>query len=794
MTVDRAVCIHGHFYQPPRENPWLGEVEVQRSAAPYHDWNERVTAECYEPNTAARLLDPDGLIAEVMNTYSRISFTAAPTLLAWLEQHRPAVYNAILEADRDSRERYAGHGSAIACCYNHIIMPLATREEKRVQVVWAIRDFEARFGREPEGIWLPETAVDLETLDLAAEAGIRFTILAPHQAARVRRIGAEAWTDVSGGQVETRMPYLCYLPSGRSIAVFFYDGGIAQGIAFGDLLTDGRRFAGRLLGAFSPERDHPELVHIATDAETYGHHKKFGEMALACCLRTIERGRDARLTVYGEYLAAHPPTYEALLREETSWSCAHGIERWRGDCGCHSGTHPEWSQAWRGPLREAVVRVRDAIAPRAAEALAALVRDPAAAREDAVALVLARWSDEAVATFFSRHALRNLAPSERRRVLALLEMERQGMLMQTSCGWFFDDITEPGSVQVLRHAGRAMDLARQTLGLDLEAAFIDTLRRARTNDPEYATGADVCEARVRPRAFDLARIGSGAALYALFDLEPPAVTSGMYGVDGAWRYRSDAGGRRRILGTVRVRSRATGEEALFDAVALFSGMDQVAVGVREDGGEEALRVAWGEVMGADPAGAVSGSFSRVSTASDLSDEERWAIAHRIAPGIGQAICAVYREISPLLSVFEDLGIPETGGAALLREHASGERLRSLIEAGCPDPDGFLALAKDLRAPDLAALGAAASLRIEASARTAASRPGDPAPLEEIVRMVGCAKGAGLPLTLWEAQNLCIEMRDNYVVVQEQAGRGDRDAERWTEVFRVAAAYLGVRVA
>lgn len=346
----------------------------------------------------------------------------------------------------------------------------------------------------------------------------------------------------------------------------------------------------------------------------------------------------------------------------------------------------------------------------------------------------------------------------------------------------------------MRHAGRAMDLARQTLGLDLEAAFIDTLRRAGTNDPEYVTGADVYEARVRPRAFDLARIGAGAALYALFDLEPPAVASGMYAVDGDWRYRSDAGGLRRVLGTVRVRSRATGEEALFDAAALFSGMDRVAVGVREDGGEEALRAAWEGVMGADPAGAVSGSFARVYTAPDLSDEERWAIARRIAPGIGEAICGVYQDAAPLLSVLEDLGIPETGGAALLREHASSERLRSLIEAGCPDPDGFLALARDVMAPVLVALGAAASRRIEASAGAAASRPGNPAPLEEIVRMVGCAKGAGLPLTLWEAQNLCIEMRKNYVVMEERAGRGDRDAERWTEVFREAARCLGVRVA
>ncbi|MFY1645133.1 glycoside hydrolase, partial [Methanoculleus bourgensis] len=301
---------------------------------PYHDWNERVAAECYAPNTAARILDAEGVIVEVVNTYSRISFTAAPTLLSWLERHRPGVHKAVIDADLESRERYAGHGSAIASCYNHLIMPLATHEDKRTQIAWGVRDFAARFGREPEGMWLPETAVDIESLDLMAKAGIRFTILAPHQAGKVRAIGTDGWTDVSGGRVETRMPYLCRLPSGRSIAVFFYNGAIARDVAFGDLLSDGRRFAGRLLGAFSRGGKRPELVHVATDGETYGHHRKFGEMALAYCLRTIEARDDARLTVYGEYLAAHPPTHEVVIQERTSWSCTHGVERWRRECGC----------------------------------------------------------------------------------------------------------------------------------------------------------------------------------------------------------------------------------------------------------------------------------------------------------------------------------------------------------------------------------------------------------------------------------------------------------------------------
>jgi len=710
--------------------------------------------------------------------------------LSWLARHRPAVYEAILAADHESQERYAGHGSAIACCYNHIIMPLATRRDKRRQVVWGVRDFAARFGRMPEGMWLPETAVDLESLDLMAEAGILFTILAPHQAARVREMGTATWTEVTDDSLDTTMPYVCCLPSGRRIAIFFYNAGISQEVAFGDLLSNGERFAERLVEAFSPEGERSELVHIATDGETYGHHRKFGDMALAYCLRSLESHQNVSLTVYGAYLAANPPTHEVTIQEGTSWSCPHGIERWREDCGCSSGAHPAWSQAWRGPLREAIVMVRDALAPQSAKALATLVRDPREAREDAVDLALGGWSDETVERFLSRHALQGISPGERRRVLALLEMERQVMLMQTSCGWFFDDIAEPGSVQVMRHAGRAMDLGRQALGIDLEPAFIGILRRAPSNDPGYATGAAVYEVLVRPAAADPARIGAGAALYEIFGITPLAAESGMYAIRGDWPYRSETGGRQNLLGTVRVRSRVTGEEVFLDAVASFSGIDRVVIGVREPG--DALGAAWEEVTETGEIGA----FTRVYTASDLSDEERWTIARRVLPGIGSAVCAVYRDAAPLLGVLEDLGIPEPGVATLLREHACTERLLAILESGCPDPDRFAALAADVRAGnfrlDLPTLGEAASRRIAASVRAAVARPEDPMPLEEIARIVRCAKVFGLPLTLWESQNACIGMRRQYAVMQQRAGRGDGDAERWAGAFRRAAACLGVR--
>ena len=187
--MEHYVCIHGHFYQPPRENPWLEEVELQDSAYPYHDWNERITEECYRPNMASRILGPDRKIIDIVNNYSKISFDFGPTLLSWLERHAPDVYQGVIDADKKSQERFSGHGAAIAQAYNHIIMPLANSRDKRTQIAWGIYDFEHRFGRKPEGMWLPETAVDLETLDILAEYGIKFTILSPHQAKRVRSIG-----------------------------------------------------------------------------------------------------------------------------------------------------------------------------------------------------------------------------------------------------------------------------------------------------------------------------------------------------------------------------------------------------------------------------------------------------------------------------------------------------------------------------------------------------------------------------------------------------------------------------
>ncbi len=497
---ERYLCIHGHFYQPPRENPWLETIELQDSAYPFHDWNERITAECYAPNAAARTLDGDGRIVQISSNYSRISFNFGPTLLKWMAARAPEVYEAVLEADRTSALRFGGHGSALSQPYGHIIMPLANGRDRYTLALWGIRDFEYRFGRRPEGMWLPETAVDLATLELLAQLGIRFTILAPHQAARVRRIGESVWEDAADSRIDPTRAYLFRLPSGRTINLFFYNSPVSRAVAFEDLLKSGEELADRLLNAFS-EENHSQLVHIATDGETYGHHHRFGEMGLAYALERIETSGLARLTNYGEFLEKQPPEHEVDIIENTSWSCAQGVERWRSDCGCNSGAHPDWDQSWRGPLRDALDWLRDEAAPLFEEQGAELLHDPWAARDDYINVVLHRRGNEDA--FFQRHAVRTLDKEATVTALQLLELQRHAMLMYTSCGWFFDELSGIETVQVLQYAGRVIQLARELFRRDLEPPFLDLLEPAKSNLPENSNGRVVYEKFVQPAVVDL---------------------------------------------------------------------------------------------------------------------------------------------------------------------------------------------------------------------------------------------------------------------------------------------------
>ena len=497
----KYLCIHGHFYQPPRENAWLDMIEQQDSAAPFHDWNERICAECYGPNALARLLDGQQNLIQLTNNYSRISFNFGPTLLSWMEKQEPEVYYAILEADKISQTRFGGHGGAIAQAYNHIILPLANARDKETQIKWGIADFTKRFGRQPEALWLAETACDTPTLCALADAGMKFVILAPGQCARVRKIGTDKWEEV-GAAVDPKRAYRCNLPNGKQIALFFYDGPISQGIAFSDTLSSGEKLASRLLGTYNHSEE-AQLMHIATDGETYGHHQKFADMSLAYCLKKVEETPDVNLTVYGEFLEKYPPQYEAQIVENSSWSCCHGVERWRADCGCNSG-RAGWHQKWRAPLRAALDFVRDELIKTFETVGKEYFKDPWAARNDYVDLMSDR-SLNAQHCFFLKHATEK-AWNDRAGALMLLEMQKNALFMYTSCGWFFDEISGIETVQIMQYACRALELNKRLTGNDLEPAFVEKLAAAPSNIKELKNGARVYERYVKPQTTPIEKL------------------------------------------------------------------------------------------------------------------------------------------------------------------------------------------------------------------------------------------------------------------------------------------------
>ena len=582
----RYICIHGHFYQPPRENPWIEEVEVQDSAAPYHDWNERITAECYGPNTSARILDDKGRILDIVNNYSRMSFNMGATLLSWMERNAPDVYASILEADRLSLQRFNGHGSAIAQVYNHMIMPLANSRDKRTQAVWGIKDFRKRFGREPEGIWLAETAVDTETLEVVASLGIRFTILAPRQCGRVRPLLAgkalapqlqeDPWQDVSGGRVDPTTAYRINLPSGRSIVAFFYDGPISQALAFEGLLKSGGQFYGRLKGAFNGARPWPQLVHIATDGESYGHHHSFGEMALAWCLEAAEQDPDVEVINYGAFLDRHPPMMEAEIVENSSWSCIHGVERWRSDCGCNTGGHPDWNQAWRKPLRQAFDWLRDETARIFEEHAAPLLKAPWAARDHYISVILDR-SPASVQAFLQQEAKGAITLQDSSKILKLMEMQRFAQLIYTSCAWFFDEVSGIETVQNLQYAVRTIQLAEDISGRFLEEQFKTLLRQVPSN--VMSGGLEVYEAHARPAQVDMLRVSAHFAIVSLFQEVEIAHEFACYAIEADVHERTRYGRSKMATGKASITSRITGEHAVVQFAVLHLGDHTVTCGV-----------------------------------------------------------------------------------------------------------------------------------------------------------------------------------------------------------------------
>ena len=583
--MDRYICIHAHFYQPPRGNAWLEFVELQDSAYPFHDWNERITAECYAPNGTSRILDGYRNIVKITNNYAHISFNFGPTLLAWLAEEEPETYRTILEADKESQQRFSGHGSAIAQAYNHTILPLSNSRDKHTQILWGIRDFEFRFGRRPEGMWLPETAVDLEVLDILAGFDIRFTILSPYQAKRTRKLRRRAWRDASGGRIDPSMPYSVRLPSGKRIAVFFYDGPISQAIAFEGLLEKGENLAGRLQSAFSDARSWPQIVHIATDGETYGHHHKKGEMALAYALHHIETNNIAKLTNYGEYLERHPPTHEAEIWERTAWSCVHGVERWNSHCGCNSGRYPNWNQYWRTPLRQAFDWLRDTAAARFEQKDGEIFKDPWQARNEYINVILNRWPDN-TEKFFQKQTTHELSPDERITALKLMEMQRHAMLMYTSCGWFFDELSGIETTQVIQYAARMIQLYQEIFGEPLEPMFIDRLELAKSNVPEHQDGRVVYEKFVRPAMVDRQKVAAHYALISLFENYAEETKAHCYKVQTEDLSAVEAGRSKLIVGRARITSEITEESDVFVFGALYMGDHSMNAGVRAYRGKE----------------------------------------------------------------------------------------------------------------------------------------------------------------------------------------------------------------
>jgi alpha-amylase/alpha-mannosidase (GH57 family) len=577
--MERFVCIHGHFYQPPRENPWLESVELQDSAAPFHDWNERIAAECYGRNTAARIFDGEGRIDAIVNNYSKISFNFGPTLLTWMKEKMPWVHDAIVEADRQSQERFSGHGSAIAQNYNHMILPLANTRDKETQVLWGIRDFESRFGRKPEGMWVAETAADTATLEVLAHHGIKYTILSPFQARNIRRIGSKQWEDVNGARLDPTRPYLFKLPSGKSITIFFYDAPVSQAVAFEKLLDSGEKFAHRITGAFSDARDWDQLVHIATDGESYGHHHRWGEMALAYALKFIEGRKLGKLTNYGEYLEKHAPEWETEIHEGSAWSCSHGVGRWKENCGCNSGGHGHWHQNWRSPLRHALDWLRDQLAPVFEAKGKELLRNPWEARDDYISVILNR-SDENVEAFLSRHAVRELNGEEKVAVLKLMELQRHAMLMYTSCGWFFDELSGIETVQVIQYAGRAIQLAQDVLGKDFEEGFLKLLEHAKSNIPENRDGRSIYNKFVKPAMISWDNVVAHYAISSLFTAYGERIKIFLYNFEEQHRKLLTAGKARLAIGTSKVSFEITRETREYVYAALYLGEHHVTAAVK----------------------------------------------------------------------------------------------------------------------------------------------------------------------------------------------------------------------
>ncbi|MDR2577962.1 MAG: DUF3536 domain-containing protein [Chitinispirillales bacterium] len=492
MTGNKYLVVHGHFYQPPRENPWLDIIEQQESAAPYHDWNERIYDECYRPNAYSRLLDSRGMITGIHNNYLHMSYNFGPTLFTWLERYHPVTARKMIAADKESAARLGGHGSAVAQVFNHVIMPLASRRDKLTQIRWAKHFFKKRYGREPGGMWLGETAINMETVVCLIEENIRYVILSPSQAESFRRIGDHDWTHTSHHQIDTRRPYRIF-PSDNSgnrldgfLDVFFFDEGLSKEVSFNDILQDSRTLGNRINQCYDPHNGGNQLVTIATDGETFGHHKAYGDMCLAYFFTNIAPELGITPVNFGYYLSINPPEYEVTLGdahgEGRAWSCAHGVGRWSRDCGCHTGGEEGWHQAWRGPFRHALQRLQSQIDFHFEARLSTLFSDPWALRDKYINVMWEPSLSKTAEFLQAQSGKFNFNGELTAEVRRLLEAQKFMQFAFTSCAWFFNDISGIETVQNLAYACRALQLGLpEDSKLPVLETFLDDLSKAPSN-------------------------------------------------------------------------------------------------------------------------------------------------------------------------------------------------------------------------------------------------------------------------------------------------------------------------
>lgn len=688
-------------------------------------------------------------------------------------------------------------------------MPLANTRDKRTQIAWGLKDFRYRFQREPEGMWLPETAVDMETLDLLAEYGLRFVVLAPRQARAVRKIGAGEWQEVDAETIDTRRPYLCRLPSGRTISVFFYDGDLAKAVAFEGVLKDGTLFAQRLRGAFADDGDYDQLVHIATDGESYGHHHRFGEMALAVCLRDIQQREDVELTLYGDYLDRAAPADEAMIHEGSSWSCVHGVERWRGDCGCHSGGHPGWDQSWRGPLRDSLDWLRDELAERYENMMAGLIRDPWKARDAYIDVILDR-SQRSRLRFLRQNARGSLNADERSRIWHLLEMQRNALLMYTSCGWFFDEISGIETVQILSYAAKAIQLAQEVGGADLRGRFLKKLRAAPSNIASYGNGAVVFKKQVDPSVVNMVRVAAHYVITSIFEHLADEEDIYTFRVKRVMYDHYEQDGETLAVGRLLITSRITEEQRELAFVTLHFGAQEVFAGISENLNEQDFRkirrdlsrsfrgVRRRSALRGMRASFEHGPFTLEHLFRDEQTRILYRLLHKAFADMEHSFRQIAEDHSPVMRVVRQLNVPLP---KILDTTLLTMTNMDLLDALGRDPLDFKYLERLVREADewqldidRETIAYVAGKRFKSMMDIFRRRPRDQRLLRDMTSLLKTVGPLDLALDLGKPQNIYFFIQKEYYDgMSRQADEGKPRARRWITLFELLGQQLAMEI-